>query len=204
MSAPGMTTALRSETFSKLQLNAGVFLKNFQYSSIASASALLTAIQTAITSGSILGATRGGGSFNVGREMRNPEIDGMRYNFKGSFFVDSTDPYLSTNLVEVTPENFAVALGGTITGSSGKKTLTVNTAIDSGDYLTNLCWVGDLADGGLVLICLYNALNTSDFNFTFTDKGEGVIGVEFHACQANVNDYDEAPFEVVFFAPASA
>lgn len=204
MSAPGMTTALRSETFSKLQLNAGVFLKNFTYSSIASASALLTAIQTAITSGNILGATRGGGSFNVGREMRNPEIDGMRYNFKGSFFVDSTDPYLSTNLVEVTPENFAVALGGTITGSSGKKTLTVNTAIDSSDYLTNLCWVGDLADGGLVLICLYNALNTSDFNFTFTDKGEGVIGVEFHACQANVNDYDEAPFEVVFFAPASA
>lgn len=204
MSAPGMTTALRSETFSKLQLNAGVFLKNFTYNSIASASALLTAIQTAITSGNILGATRGGGSFNVGREMRNPEIDGMRYNFKGSFFVDSTDPYLSTNLVEVTPENFAVALGGTITGSSGKKTLTVNTAIDSSDYLTNLCWVGDLADGGLVLICLYNALNTSDFNFTFTDKGEGVIGVEFHACQANVNDYDEAPFEVVFFAPASA
>lgn len=204
MSAPGMTTALRSETFSKLQLNAGVFLKNFTYNSIASVSALLTAIQTAITSGNILGATRGGGSFNVGREMRNPEIDGMRYNFKGSFFVDSTDPYLSTNLVEVTPENFAVALGGTITGSSGKKTLTVNTAIDSSDYLTNLCWVGDLADGGLVLICLYNALNTSDFNFTFTDKGEGVIGVEFHACQANVNDYDEAPFEVVFFPPASA
>jgi hypothetical protein len=198
-----MTTALRSETFSKLQLNAGVFLKNFEYSSIASASALLTAIQTAITSGNILGATRGGGSFNVGREMRNPEIDGMRYNFKGSFFVDSTDPYLSTNLVEVTPENFAVALGGTIAGSSGKKTLTVNTAIDSSDYLTNLCWVGDIADGRLVLIRLDNALNTADFTFTFTDKGEGTYSVEFHAHQDDVLDYDNAPFGIVYFDTAT-
>ena len=204
MSAPGMTTALRNATFSKLQLNAGIFLKNFTYESIANATALLTAVKTAITNGTgILGATRGGGNFNVSRELRNPEIDGMRYRFKGGNFVDSTDPYLATTLVEVTPENFATALGGTITESGSKKTVTMNTAIDDSDYLTNLCWVGDLSDGGLVLICLYNALNTSDFNFTFTDKGEGTIGVEFHACQNEVSDYDTAPFEVVFFLPST-
>ena len=29
--------------------------------------------------GTILGATRGGGSFTVTREMRSPEVDGKRY-----------------------------------------------------------------------------------------------------------------------------
>ena len=202
--APGSTTALRNETFDKLQLNAGLFIKNFSYSSITDAAALKTAIAAAIVAGTdLLGATRGGGTFTVSREMRNPEIDGMRYRFKGGNFVDSTDPHLSTTLVEITPENFATLLGGKATTSGKKTTVKMETAIESTDYLENLCWIGDLADGQLVLICLYNALNTADFTFTFTDKGEGTLAVEFHACQDEVADYDEAPFEVVFFDKAS-
>jgi len=200
--APGSTNALRNATFDHLQLNVGIFLKDFDYSSITDATALATAVASAITAGTkLLGATRGGGTFNVSREMRNPEIDGMRYRFKGGVFVDSTDPYLSTTLVETTPENFALALGTTVSTSGKKHTITMPTALTDSSYLSNLCWIGDLADGMLVLICLYNALNTSDFTFTFTDKSEGTTAVEFHGCQDEVNDYDEAPFEVVFFEP---
>lgn len=200
MSAPGSTNALRNATFDNLQLNAGMFLKNFDYSSYADANALKAAIATAIAAGTnILGATRGGGTFTVTREMRTPDIDGMRYRFKGGNFVDSVDAYLSTTVVEVTANNFADLLGGTKTTSGKKTTVKMQTAIDDEDYLTNVCWVGDLADGRLVLICLKNALNTADFTLTFSDKSEGTLAVEFHACQNEVNDYDEAPFEVVFF-----
>ena len=200
MPAPGSTSPLRNETFDNLQLNAGIFLKDFDYESITDATALKTAIATAITDGSkILGATRGGGTFTVTREMRTPEIDGMRYNFKGGNFVDSVDAYLSTTVVEVTPTNFATLLGGKATTSGKKTVIKMETAIEDEDYLTNICWIGDLSDGRLVLICLKNALNTADFSLTFTDKGEGTLAVEFHACQDEVNDYDEAPFEVVFF-----
>ena len=200
MSAPGSTTSLRNATFDHLQLNAGMFIKNFDYSNIANAGALKTALASAISSGTnLLGATRGGGTFNVSREMRKPQIDGMRYSFKGGNYVDSTDPYISTTIVETTPENFAMALGGKATTNGLKTTVTMETAIGNDAYLTNLCWVGDLADGQLVLICLYNALNTANFAFTFTDKGEGSLSVEFHACQDEVNDYDNAPFEIVFF-----
>lgn len=202
--APGLTTALRAETFDKLQLNAGLFLKNFQYESITDATALLTAIRSQITGGTnLLGATRGGGTFQVSREMRDPEIDGMRYKFKGGTFVDSMDPYLSTTLVETTPENFAIALGASAVTTGKKTTVTGHTAIQDSDYLTNLCWVGDLADGQMVLICLYNALNTADFTFTFTDKGEGTTAVEFHGYQDQVDDYDEPPYEVIFFQKAA-
>lgn len=206
MSAPGLTTALRADTFNNLQLNAGILLKNLSYDSVTDATALKTAIANIISGGSnpigtLIGATRGGGSFNVTREMRTPEIDGMRYGFKGSDFVDSADAYLSTTLVEITPQNMQdlLSAGTTATPSGKKTTVKMNTAIGSSDYLTNICWVGDLADGQLVLICLKNAINTADFTFTYTDKGEGTLAAEFHARQANVSDYDNAPFEVVFF-----
>ena len=179
---------------------AGIFLKDFDYASITDSGALKTAIATAISGDTgLLGATRGGGTFTVTREMRTPEIDGMRYQFKGGNFVDSVDAYLSTTLVEVTPENITNLLAGTKTTSGKKTTIKMETAIESSDYLDNICWVGDLSDGRLVLICLKNAINTADFTLTFTDKGEGTLAVEFHATQAQVNDYDEAPFEVVFF-----
>lgn len=206
MAAPGNTTALRSETFQKLQLNAGILIKNHDYSSVTDSSALKTQIAgiiggTVTGKGDIVGATRGGGSFTATREMRTPEIDGMRYGFKGSDFVDSVDAYLSTTLVEITPQNVQDLLTAGVTPvTSGKKTtVKMNTAITENNYLTNLCWVGDLADGQMVLICLKNAINTADFTFTYTDKGEGTLAAEFHARQAAVSDYDEAPFEIVFF-----
>ena len=205
MGAPGNTSALRAETFDKLQLNAGIVLKDLNYSSVTDSAALKTAIANIISGGSspigtLVGATRGGGTFTVTRETRTPEIDGMRYGFKGSDFVDSTDAYLSTTLIEITPDNIADLLAtGTATTSGKKTTIKMATAITSSDYLTNICWVGDLADGQLVLICLKNAINTADFTFTYTDKGEGTLAAEFHARQAAVTDYDEAPFEIVFF-----
>lgn len=212
--APGGTTALRADTFNKLQLNAGILLKNFDYKPTSSPpanatelKALIEGIKAGTTSGhgDIIGATRGGGSFTVSKETRTPEIDGMRYPFKGSDYVDSTDAALSTTLVEITPDNLKIALasGVNTATSTNVSTITMNTAIATTDYLTNICWVGDLADGDMVLICLNNAINTADLTFTYTDKGEGTLGVEFHARQAAVDDYDTAPFEVVFYNKAT-
>ena len=145
--------------------------------------------------------TRGGGSFTVTREIRTPDVDGMRYPFEGADFVDSIDAYFSGTLLEVTSENFTRLLSQGSASTSGKKTtITMHTAINTQtDYIDHLCWVGDLADGRLVLIELDNAFNTADFSLTFTDKGEGTMTFEFHARQANVTDYDNAPFRVVFF-----
>ena len=211
MSAPGSTNALRNETFDNLQLNAGIFIKNLAYSGTGAPTdattlkTLLSGIIAGTTTGKgdIVGATRGGGTFTVTREMRTPEIDGIRYRFKGGNFVDSVDAYLSTTLVEVTADNVKDLLGGTATTSGNITTIKMETAIDDTDYLDNVCWVGDLADGRLVLIALKNAINTADFTLTFSDKSEGTLAVEFHACQDEVNDYDEAPFEVLFLDVAT-
>lgn len=211
MGAPGHTTGLREETFDNLQLNAGILLKNCDYSSITNAAGLKTAIQAALSSsgtsgalGTILGATRGGGSFTITRDMRQPEVDGRRYGFKGDTFVDSVEATLSTTLIEITLENLQTALGSAdISGSVPKRTLKLGTAIDKEDYLTNICWVGDISDGRYILICLKNALNQADLSLTWADKNEGTLPVEFHAKQANLDDYDYAPFEIVEFGSST-
>ena len=75
MAAVGNITALRADTFKNLQLNAGILMKDVSYSSITDATALKTAIANVVSGGSspigtLLGATRGGGTFTVTRETR--------------------------------------------------------------------------------------------------------------------------------------
>ena len=201
MGAPGLTSPIRTEAFQNLQLNAGIFLVNYDHSAVTDATALKTAIEALKADHTkMLGVTRGGGSFTVAREIRTPDVDGMRYPFKGADFVDSVDAYLSGTLLEVVPQNMKLLMGTGEVASSGKKTtITMHTAVDDEDYIDHLCWVGDLADGRLVLIELDNAFNTADFSLTFTDKGEGTMTFEFHARQEEVTDYDYAPFRVVYF-----
>ena len=201
MESTSFNTGLRTETFENLVLNAGMFVKDLDYSSISDAAALKAALIAKKTAGTdILGATRGGGSFVATREIRTPDIDGRRYPYKGDKIVDSVDARLSTTVLELTPERLKDAFGSaTITTSGKKTTLRVKTAIGEADYLENLCWIGSVSDGRLCVICLYNALNTADINITFADKNEATLPVEFHAHQDDLDDYEYAPFEIVYF-----
>lgn len=206
MGAQGLTSPIRADAFKKLQLNAGIFLVDFDHSNITDADAMKTAIAAAITAGTnILGVTRGGGVFTVQREIRQADVDGVRYDFVGQDIVDKVIAFLTGTLLEVNPTNFKrlLATGDVVT--SGKKTVvTMHTAVDpETDYIDHLCWVGDIADGGLVMIELDNAFNTSDFSLTFADKNEGTMPFEFHARQGDVSDYDDAPFRVIFLDKAA-
>lgn len=200
MGVAGMVTPLRADAYKNLQLNAGVFLIDFDWSTYTSASALKTAITAVMTSTpeKTLGVTRGGGTFVVNPEMRQAEVDGVRYRFVGDTFVDSVDAVLTTTLLETTPGNIARVLGPATPTTSGQKTtIKMRTRLQDSDYIENLCWVGDINDGRLILIGFKNALNTAGMNMTFTDKGEATMPVEFHAFQGSVEDYDEPPFEVI-------
>ena len=201
-----MITGLRPATFTNLQLNAGVFLKDFDYSAITTAAALETAILAALEAGTdILGATKGGGSFQATPTTRQIEVDGMRAPIKGSTVVDGWAVKMTGTMVEITPENFKNALlAADITTSGDKKTVKIRNEIADADYIESLCWVGDTSNSGFVLINLSNALNLTGANFTFTDKGEGSLPFEFQAHQASLEDSQYAPCEIVFFNKTAA
>ena len=199
-----MITSLRPETFDNLQLNAGVFLFNIDAESYKDAAALEDAVLAALEEGTnILGATIGGGSFNATPSIRQIEADGMRYPVVGSTVNDMWTVNLSTTMKEVTPENFKRALMSCDMIKEDNVTkLTVRTDIMPNDYIPKLCWVGDTSKG-FVLIELDNVLNIAGGSFTFTDKGEGQIPVEFQAHVDDLYKMDEAPFRIYFFDEAA-
>lgn len=201
-----MITGLRPESFTKMQLNAGCFLKDFSYSSLTDADTLLEAILEALEGGTgVIGATTGGGSFQCTPTIRQIEADGMRAPIIGSTVIDMWTVKLTGTMKEITPENFADALiCADVTPGTSKTTVKIRTSISSDDYIPSLCWVGDTSDEGFVLINLSNALNLTGANFTFTDKGEGTLPFEFQAHQADLTQSQYAPCEIVFFEKAVA
>lgn len=197
-----MLTPLSAESYQNMELNAGIFVVGFDYKQYKTAAAIKAALKTLIDSHDtkLLGATRGGGTFTVTKETRNIEADGARAAFKGSTIVDSVDAYISGTALEITPENVQrVFASGEVTDDEGGKmhTIKMRTFLQDSDYIESLCWVGDKADGGFVLIALDNALNNGDVNFTFSDKNEMTMPFEFHAYHDDVLGGEYAPFEIV-------
>lgn len=201
-----MTTGLRASTFENLQLNAGMFLANFDYSTATDAATLGALLKTERekTSGSaLIGATRGGGTFVCTPNKRSIEADGKREEWKGSSVNDGWTIKLTTTLLEINATNLKRSFGtADVTDTEKKHTIKIRTDIKDADYITSLVWVGDTSKG-YVLIAIKNALNTAGATLTWTDKGEGTIPVEFTAHQDGLETDGYAPCEVIFFDPAA-
>lgn len=201
-----MTTGLRASTFENLQLNAGMFLANFDYSTAtdaASLGALLKTEREKPSGSALIGATRGGGTFVCTPNTRSIEADGKREEWKGSSVNDGWTIKLTTTLLEINADNLKRSFGtADVTDTEKKHTIKIRTDIEDADYIDSLVWVGDTSKG-YVLIAIKNALNTAGATLTWTDKGEGTIPVEFAAHQDGLETDGYAPCEVIFFDPAA-
>lgn len=201
-----MTTGLRASTFENLQLNAGMFLANFDYSTATDAStlgALLKTEREKASGSALIGATRGGGTFVCTPNTRSIEADGKREEWKGSSVNDGWTIKLTTTLLEINADNLKRSFGtADVTNTEKKHTIKIRTDIKDADYINSLVWVGDTSKG-YVLIAIKNALNTAGATLTWTDKGEGTIPVEFTAHQDGLETDGYAPCEVIFFDPAA-
>lgn len=198
-----MLTGLSANSFKNMQLNAGILLRNFNYASATNASTLAALIETAKgTSGAILGATIGGGTFSCRPTMRQIEADGERGPFVGSKIIDAWDARLSSTVKEITATNLKDALvtADATTDTSGKiTTIKIRTEVKDADYIGNIVWVGERKDGVLMLIELFNAMNTNGCSFNFRDRGEGTLALEYQAHYDDVLDQDEAPVVIKLY-----
>ena len=201
-----VTTPLRAETYKSLQLNAGVVIVNTDISSYSDAESLKTALAEIIADGSaLLGATRGGGTFTITRETRQVEVDGARARFVGSTIVDGGDAFISTTLIEMTPEHVKTVIGNADIDDDAPNhiKIKVRLAIDEDDYLTNLIWIGDTSEG-FMAIELSNALNTADVTLTWADKNEGTMNLEAHAHQGGIGAEEYLPVTLHYLTPSTA
>ena len=106
---------------------------------------------------------------------------------------------LTGTMLELTPQRFADALACAQVDVQGHRTtLTLRTELSPEDHIPTLCWVGDTAQGAL-LIELTDALNMTGATLTFTDQGEGTLPFEFQAHQSAPGAEDTAPCRILFF-----
>lgn len=201
MSGRNLITAARASGFKNIVLNAGALFVGFDPSLYTTTSQLRAALGAAIQDESMcLGITKGGGSFKTSRAMRQIEADGLRYRYVGDTVTDSIDATLNFTFVELSNGNIARGLTAVNVTTSGQVTKFVpRTRIVNEDYIQNLTLAADYNDEGVLVICLKNALNTSDFTLAFTDKGEVNFPLEFHAYQDSLDDFDTAPYAIYHF-----
>ncbi len=131
-----------------------------------------------------LGATRGGSSFSVGRSMRQMPADGMLGTAKGFVRRASVQPTISTNLLELTVENFLNAIAGAVQETAGEYEMVSGGPILEASYLTNVAlaatFTGQTGVDAIPLVVLIrNALVYDSPEFPLNDQDEAVLAVTF-------------------------
>lgn len=180
-------TKIPESTFQKLQLNAGVLLKEFDTSSAEVADA------------NIVGATTGGVNFAAVPTFKDfgEDIDNCPKNMKELKKLETWDITMGGTFVTVD-----TAVGKMLAAAAdveGDKIAPRNNLAD--EDFTDLWWVGDYSDengetkGGYIAIHMMNTLSTGGFAIQSSDKAKGAFAFSF-AAHYSITDQDTVPFEI--------
>lgn len=193
----GNFTVIPQSTFEEMQLDAGVLLKTFD-----------PATPTAPADEDIITATTGGITVSCTPSFSDlgEDVDNCPVNMKELKHLDSWECKFSTTALGTSPEMIKMALGAADAESSTAGNSTTYTGkvtprrdLEQSDF-TDIWWVGDRADGGLVAVKLINALSTSGFSLQTTKAGKGQTSLEFTG-HVSINAQDVMPMEFYSLAP---
>ena len=190
----GKFTVIPQDTFSGLQLDAGVLLKKFTPSTPA-----------APANEDIICATTGGINATCVPTYSDlgEDVDNCPVNMKELKHLDSWECKLSFTSLGMSANAIKLALGAADIGdtsASKKDTITPRRDLKQTDF-TDLWWVGDRADGGCVAIQIKNALSTGGFSLQTTKNGKGQLSVELTG-HVSIDAQDTMP--MVFYSLAAS
>ena len=190
----GKFTVIPQDTFSGLQLDAGVLLKKFT-----------PATPAAPADEDIICATTGGINATCVPTYSDlgEDVDNCPVNMKELKHLDSWECKLTFTSLGMSANAIKLALGAADIGdtsASKKDTITPRRDLKQTDF-TDLWWVGDRADGGCVAIQIKNALSTGGFSLQTTKNGKGQLSVELTG-HVSVSDQNTMP--MVFYSLAAS
>ena len=161
-------TVIPQDTFSALQMDAGVLLKTFNPASPA-----------APQDSDIICATTGGinASCVPTYSDMGEDVDNCPVNMKELKHLDSWECKMSFTALGVTPEVIKWSLGAADIDTTGTSKIVPRRNLSQDDF-DDLWWVGDRADGGFAAVKLMNALSTGGFTIQTTKSGKGQLSVE--------------------------
>lgn len=161
----GKFTKIPENTFSALQMDAGVLLRSFDPTD-----------PQEPADEDIICATTGGINPTCVPTYSDfgEDVDNVPNNMMEFKHLDGWDCKISTTGLGTSPELIRLALGAAdVTGNK----VTPRNAIRLTDF-SDLWWVGDRADGGFVAVKLANALSTGGFSLQTTKNGKGQVAIE--------------------------
>lgn len=182
-----MFTKIPKSTFDDLQVDAGVLLKNFNPASPAEPQ-----------DSDIITATTGGITVNCTPTYSDwgSDVDNCPPNMKELKHLDGWDCNIQSTALGTSPEMIRLALGAADIDSDDDTKIIPRRKLKQSDF-TDLWWVGDKADGGLVAVQLKNALSTAGFSLKTTKDGKGNTSFTLTG-HVSINDQDTMP--MVFYA----
>lgn len=195
----GMFTVIPQNTFEEMQLDAGVLLYNFDPASPA-----------APEDSDIICATTGGITVSCEASYSDlgEDVDNCPNNLKELKHLDGWDCSMEFTSLGTSPKSIMLSLGAADAETSGTGDnitytgkVTPRRDLKQSDF-SNIWWVGDRADGGLVAVQLLNALSTGGFSLQTTKAGKGQISVTLTG-HVSINAQNTVPM-VFYSLPPSA
>ena len=177
----GLFTKIPQNTFEGLQLDAGVLLTTFDPEN-----------PVAPADEAIICATTGGINISCVPSYSDmgADVDNCPNDMLELKKLDSWACKMSFTSIGTSPESIKLALGAADV-KDGK--VTPRRDLKVGDFST-IWWVGDRADGGLVAVCLKNALSTGGFTLQTSKNGKGQVSVELTG-HVSMDKQDEMPMD---------
>lgn len=162
----GRFTIIPQDTFTGLQLDAGVLLRKFDPSN------------PLIADEDIICATTGGVNPSCVPSFSDlgEDVDNVPVNMKELKHLDSWECKISTTSLSTNAKLIKQTLG--CADIDTEKSMIVPRADLKQTDFADIWWVGDRADGGFVAIQLKNALSTGGFSLQTTKNGKGQISLE--------------------------
>ena len=151
--------------------------------------------------GTVIGATNGGGKVSIKGEFTDIELDGALVKFKGQTIKVGGTASIEANFAEISPEILKTAtLFEEGTSDAEGYTMLVDKAnIKESDYVEGFGFVGKTADGSRDIIVVFeNGLCTSGLELEGKNKEASVIKLTIDAYANNEGDLDTLPVKIYY------
>lgn len=176
----GRFSQIAKSTFDELQVDAGVLVKSFNPES------------PTLNEDAIICATTGGINPVCTPTFSDwgDDVDNAPTNTMELKHLDGWECTFGFTALNVTAGVIKMALGA---ADINGKTVIPRRQLKQSDF-SDIWWVGDRSDGGLVAICLKNALSTGGLSLQTTKNGKGQIAVTLTG-HVSMETQDKVPME---------
>lgn len=151
--------------------------------------------------GTVIGATKGGGKVSIAGEYLDIELDGALVLVKGLTVKQGGKASIEANMAEITGDNIRLATNFKKgeSDAEGYDMFVDKANIEEGDYVENFGFVGKTANGKKDIIIIFeSALCKSAMELEPKAKENSVLKVVLDAYAENQGDLDTLPVKIYY------